>query len=290
MDDLYKSVLITGGKGMLASAFARLLPQRDVHPKLMGRDELDICNAVQVPNVFENVRPTLVINCAAYTKVDQAEQEFDAARRCNALGPTLLAMMCERYDATLVHFSTDYVFDGTFNRPLKPDDPIGPQSAYGRSKLLGERVIQESKSGNWLIIRTAWLYGVGGPNFVRTMVDAARAGKPLKVVNDQIGSPTFTDDLAEATLALLDVKARGIWHVTNAGETSWFDFARAIFEEFELKADLQRTTSADWKQQRPQSATRPAYSVLDISATEARIGRSMPDWRDALRRYRLAAS
>ena len=139
-----------------------------------------------------------------------------------------------------------------------------------------------------LIIRTAWLYGPGGPSFPKTMLDVARAGKPLRVVNDQIGAPTFTDDLATATLELLDKNAQGVFHVTNSGQTNWFDFAKAIFEEFGLTPDLQPTTAAEWKKLRPQSATRPAYSVLDLAAYEAVAGKSMPNWRDGLRRFRLA--
>jgi dTDP-4-dehydrorhamnose reductase len=279
-------VLITGGKGMLANAFARLFPQRGVAPMLLGRDRLDITNVINVQNVLRDVRPTLVINCAAYTKVDQAEKEFDLARRVNALGPTLLAATCEKQGAMLVHFSTDYVFDGTLRRPLRPDDPVGPQSAYGRSKLCGEQVIAESKTTNWLIVRTAWLYGRGGPNFVQTMVNAGRAGRPLTVVNDQVGSPTYTLDLAQATLELIDRGASGIFHVSNSGQTTWYDFAAAIFEEFGLRPQLSAILSAQWKASRPDSAPRPAYSVLDLSATERLLGRPMRPWRDALRAFK----
>jgi dTDP-4-dehydrorhamnose reductase len=140
-----------------------------------------------------------------------------------------------------------------------------------------------------LIIRTSWLYGPNGPNFAQTMLNAARAGKPLTVVDDQIGSPTFTHDLAEATLELIDRGATGIFHATNSGQTTWFEFARAIFEEFNIpNVDLKPISSVKWKELRPTSAIRPAYSVLDCSATEELVGRKLPHWREALHRYRLA--
>jgi dTDP-4-dehydrorhamnose reductase len=186
----------------------------------------------------------------------------------------------------LVHYSTDFVFDGSGTRPYRPDDPVRPLSAYGRSKLLGEKELQDHAPDRWLILRTAWLYGRNGPCFPRSMVTMARQGKPLKVVNDQVGSPTLTDDLAAATLDLLDAGASGIWHATNGGQTSWFEFTRAILDEFGLTTDLSPTTSAEWFKIRPNSAHRPAYSVLDVGPLEQKIRRTMPDWRDALRRYR----
>ena len=282
---LYDSVLITGGRGMLAHAFQSVLSKRGLQAQVLGRSDCDVASAEQVAAAFERAKPTLLINCGAYTKVDLAEKETDQANAANAVGPGVLAGACRRHGAALVHFSTDYVFDGSTRRPLRPDDPVGPQSAYGRSKLLGERAIQASPPPRWLIARTAWLYGPNGPNFVQTMVNVARAGKPLKVVNDQAGCPTYTFDLAAATLDLLDRGASGVWHVSNAGETTWFDFARAIFEEWGLTPDLQPTSSAEWKATKPDSAVRPGYSVFDLSPLQERLGRPMRPWRDALRDY-----
>jgi dTDP-4-dehydrorhamnose reductase len=247
---------------------------------------LDITNPDSVHAAFQHHRPTLVLNCAAYTKVDLAESEPERAEAVNGKGPQLIGRMCADYSAHCVHFSTDFVFDGRATHPYRPDDRTDPISVYGQTKLRGE---QQWGQGH-LIIRTAWLYGPGGPNFVQTMLNAARAGKPLKVVNDQTGSPTFTHDLAEATLNLIDAGARGIFHVTDSGHTTWYDFTRAILEEFDLKADLSPTTSAEWKQTRPNSATRPAYSVLDCSDYERLTGKKLPHWRDGLHRYRLALS
>ena len=284
---LYDSILITGGRGMLAHAFRQTLVARGMSAVVIDRQDCDVSDFDQVAATFERVRPTLVINCAAYTKVDLAEKEREQAGNANAIGPAVLADACAGYDATLVHFSTDYVFDGTLRRPLRPDDPVGPQSAYGLSKLNGERNIQKLAPPSALIVRTAWLYGPNGQNFVQTMLNVARAGKPLRVVSDQVGSPTYTFDLAEATLDLLDRGAAGIWHVCNSGQTTWFDFARAIFEEWGLSPDLQPTTSAAWKAAKPDSATRPAYSVFDLAPLERQLGRPMRPWREALHDYRL---
>ena len=272
---------------MLAHAFGRVLRARGVEPHLVDRNSGDVTDPAAMSRLFETVRPTLVINCAAYTKVDLAEQEEATAINVNGIAVGTLGELCRRYDAALVHYSTDFVFDGAGRRPYRPDDPTHPLGAYGRSKHFGEKMLEASAPRHWLLIRTAWLYGPGGPCFPQTMVNAARAGKPLRVVDDQVGSPTYTFDLAQATLDLLDRGAGGVWHVTNSGSVSWFGFTAAILDEFGLKADLSPTTSAEWKKLRPQSATRPAYSVLDVTPFEQLVGRPMRPWREALHEYRL---
>lgn len=284
---LYDTVLVTGGRGMLAYAFEQTLAARGISPLVVGRDRLDVTNPIDVALAFTNARPTLVINCAAYTKVDLAEKERKQANEVNGVAPGTVAFQCRHHGVPLVHFSTDYVFDGRFRRPLRADDPCNPQSAYGHSKFMGEQNIQKKAPPRWLIVRTAWLYGPNGPNFVQTMLNVARAGKPLRVVNDQVGSPTYTFDLAEATLELLDAGAAGVWHLSNSGETTWFDFARAIFDEWPMSPDLSPISSADWKATKPDSATRPAYSVLDVEPFEKLVGRRMRPWREALHAYRL---
>jgi dTDP-4-dehydrorhamnose reductase len=278
--------LITGGGGMLAHAFEQLLQARHLPYVALARNACDITDADHIAQALSQHQPAVLINCAAYTKVDLAEKEAEQANRINASGAAAVAKACAESGTTLVHFSTDYVFDGTLRRPLRIDDPVGPRSAYGRSKLLGEQAIQQTSGLKWLIIRTAWLYGPNGHSFPQTIANLARQGKPLNVVDDQVGSPTFTFDLAAATLDLLDVGARGIFHVTNTGETTWHDFAAAILEEFGLETELTRTTSAAWKQQRPESATRPAYSVLDTSDYTRGTGQTLRHWREALREYR----
>ncbi|MBC7785141.1 MAG: dTDP-4-dehydrorhamnose reductase [Burkholderiales bacterium] len=288
MSSIYDRILITGGNGMLAFAFKQRMSPMKLDVTYADRTILDVCSGDSIEQSFARIKPTLVINCAAYTKVDLAEKEIDKAIECNGYGVGRLAMKCRETGAMLVHYSTDYVFDGTLQRPLQPGDPIGPLSAYGKSKLLGERLLQDSAPERWLILRTAWLYGPGGPCFPATMINVAKQGKPLKVIDDQRGTPTFTYDLVDATLELIHRGANGIWHLTNSGETTWYDFTAAILEEFELKTELSRTTSAEWKKLKPDSATRPGYSVLDLSAYESLTRQQMPHWRDGLHRYRTS--
>jgi dTDP-4-dehydrorhamnose reductase len=284
MSSIYDRILITGGGGMLAKALNRSLRARGQEAILLDRAALDITTPEAVDDAFGTYRPTLVLNAAAYTKVDLAEIELEQAERANARGVQVLSLHAADYRAKFVHYSTDFVFDGRSRRPYRADDATNPASAYGRSKLNGEKQLRPAD----LLIRTAWLYGPGGACFPQTMINAARAGKPLKVVDDQVGSPTFTHDLAEATLNLIDAGATGVYHVVNSGQTSWFDFTAAILEEFNLKTELTRTTSADWKKLRPNSAARPAYSVLDTSKYTQTTGKSTRHWREALHAYRLA--
>jgi len=294
MPDIFHSIVVTGGGGMLAKALLRSIALRGLSAVALDRLSCDVTSEADVRRLFRERRPTLVINCAAHTKVDQCEKEPQLAEAINGYAVGLLAETAGRHNTALVHYSTDFVFDGTSARPYRPEDPTNPLSAYGRSKLLGERKLQENAPPRWLVLRTAWLYGPGGPCFPQTILNAARAGKPLKVVGDQTGCPTFTHDLAEATLDLLERNAKsGVWHLTNAGSTSWFGFTDAILQEFGLASTtkLSATTAAEWKQLRPDSATRPAYSVLSPRAWEAAGLPAMPEWRDALREaFRLYGS
>jgi dTDP-4-dehydrorhamnose reductase len=286
--NIYDRTLITGGGGMLAKAIVASLRSRGTEPTAPNRAALDISSFADVMQTIERVDPTLIINCAAHTKVDLCEEQEELANQINGSAVGVLAAAAKDVGAKFVHFSTDFVFNGTCRRPWREDDPTDPLSAYGRSKLLGERLIQSEGGSNWLILRTAWLYGPGGPCFPMTMINAACAGKPLKVVDDQIGSPTFTHDLAEATLNLIGADATGMYHVVNAGQTNWHDFTAAILEDFGLKTDLSPTTSAEWKRQRPNSAIRPAYSVLDTSKYMQITGKQTRDWRQALAAYHHA--
>ena len=284
--NIYSSILITGGGGMLAHALKRQLARRGLEPVMVARADLDVTGYKAVEDIVEHYRPTLVLNCAAYTNVDGCEKNDSLANAVNGTGPANLSAACAYYGSKLVHYSTDFVFDGGGTEPYPTDAPTEPISAYGRSKLLGERAVAARKDLDYLILRTAWLYGPGGNCFPKTMVTLARAGKPLKVVADQTGSPTFTLDLADATLGLIDAGASGTFHVTNAGRTTWFAFTGAILEAFGASTDLSSTTSAAWAQQRPDAAPRPAFSVLDLSKTESALGRPMRPWREALRDYR----
>lgn len=285
---LFDSIVITGGGGMLARAMADALTVRGLNSVGLGRDAVDITREADVSRLFAEHKPTLLINCAAHTKVDLCEDERDKAEAINGHAVGLLAAAARAHDTFFVHYSTDFVFNGSASRPYRTDDPVGPLSAYGRSKLLGEQKLQENKSDGWLILRTSWLYGRGGASFPRTIVERGRQGGPLKVVDDQVGSPTYTPDLAEATFDLLDRNKSGIWHVCNSGQTSWFDFAKAALEEFKVPAAISPISTADWVAMRPKQAHRPSYSVMDIEPFACAVGRPMRPWREALRDFRDA--
>jgi dTDP-4-dehydrorhamnose reductase len=284
----YDSILITGGGGMLGQALRDVLIARGHMPVALTHAELEISDANAVASAFSQYKPKLVLNCAAHTKVDLCELEEVNAQAINGRAVGTLAQLCRKHDAVLAHVSTDFVFDGTLRRPYRVNDAANPLSAYGRSKLLGERELQEHAPPRWLIVRTAWVYGRHGANFPRTMVQAARAGKPLRVVDDQVGSPTYAMDLAQGILDLLDSNAAGIWHLTNAGQTSWFDFAKSTLKAFGIDAPIAPVSSAEWAQIRPDSARRPSYSVLDIEPFSRQVGRPMRDWHEALSDFAAA--
>jgi dTDP-4-dehydrorhamnose reductase len=284
--DVYRSVVVTGGGGMLAHELGKALNTRGIRPALVRRADCDISDAGQVSRLFQTHRPSLLLNCAAHTGVDLCEDEPHRANAINGAGVGHLAEQSREFATKLVHFSTDFVFDGQNDRPYRPDDRPSPLSAYGRSKLLGETAIQEITPPAWLIIRTSWLFGRHGNCFPQVIVDRARGGHALKVVSDQVGCPTYAVDLAAAVLAMLDRDAIGIWHVTNDSATNWFDFARAIVTEFKIPAEVTPISTAQWVAMRPKQAKRPAYSVLDSAAYAGLTGKRMRDWHHALADYR----
>ena len=228
-------VVLVGAKGMLAQMVMRCAPA-DYQIIPLDLPEFDITDYPQVQQWLEAEAPRVIINCAAFTQVDACETQESLATRVNGDGPGNLARVARAIDATLVHISTDYVFAGTGDRPLKEDDPTAPMSAYGRSKLKGEQAIVQSGLEKFFIIRTSWLYGPGGKNFVETILRLASERDELRVVADQIGGPTFTGDLAQGILNLLAVKSNGfsaplpygIYHFANAGQCSWHEFACEI--------------------------------------------------------------
>lgn len=269
-------VLILGANGMLGHALADLFA--DLHPTLWDLADLDITNQEQVQEKIGRAQEpwTTVINAAAYTAVDAAETNEAVATRVNGNAVGNLVDACNTAGAKLVHFSTDYVFDGTNALGYAETDPIAPLNAYGRSKAAGERHMVERSHG-YHLIRTAWLYGLHGQNFVETMLRLGRTGTALRVVNDQTGSPTYTRDLASATRALVTENApSGVYHLTNAGQCTWYDFAREIFQNSGVSVDLQPVTTASF----PRPARRPAFSVLRNTKRPA-----LPTWQDALSRY-----
>ncbi len=268
--------LITGAAGMLGRDLQAALAGRDV--TAFDRAELDITDLAAV--MAATLGFDVIINAAAYTKVDDAETNEDAAYSINAVGPHNLALAAAAHGTKLVQISTDYVFDGSATAPYGEDTPTDPISAYGRTKAAGEAFVLATHPTGSYIVRTAWLYGEHGPNFPKTMLKLAAARDTLTVVDDQVGQPTWTADLAAQVVALLDANApAGIYHGTNSGVTSWFGFAQAVFAAAGL--DPARVTPTDSSQfVRP--APRPSYSVLGHDAWQSAGLAPMRDWREAL--------
>jgi dTDP-4-dehydrorhamnose reductase len=269
-------VLVTGHRGMLGRA---LLAGLSGHP-LTGADlpELDITDAAAVAAHLAMVRPAAVVHCAAFTRVDDCEADEALATRVNGAGAGAVARACAAVGARLIAISTDYVFAGDLDRPYHEDDPPGPRTAYGRSKLAGERAVLAECPGA-TVLRTAWLYGPGGPSFVHTMLRlGAQAGPPLKVVDDQVGNPTSCAAVVACIADLLMRPLPGLVHGSCAGETSWYGFAREVFALARLPRAVVPCTTAEY----PRPAPRPANSRLAKAALAAAGRPPLPHWRDAL--------
>jgi dTDP-4-dehydrorhamnose reductase len=276
--------LVTGSRGQLGRALEAACAGRGI--TFVGADlpELDVTDAAAVCALVARTAPTAIVNCAAFTAVDAAEAHEAEALAVNGSAVETLASAADRAGATLVQLSTDYVFDGTAERPYREDDPPAPRSAYGRTKLAGE--LAAARAARHLIVRTAWLIGAGGQNFVEAIRRQLAGGaKTLRVVDDQTGSPTYAADLAEAVLDLLARGATGTVHAVNEGRATWCGFARAIVASLGANAEIVPITTAD----AARAAPRPAFSVLDTDRLAAVLGRRLPDWRDALTRC-LAAN
>jgi len=273
-------VLVTGAGGMLAQAVVPALERAGHEAIALGRVELDVTDAARVRAAVVDAAPDWVCHLAAFTDVDGCESRPEHALRVNGEGAGYVAAAARDAGAAVLSISSDYVFAGDDPRPRRETDAVGPVSAYGRSKLAGEEAVRAANPRH-VIVRTAWLYGHGGRNFVDTIRERALAGTPLAVVDDQRGSPTWTADLATALLALMETAASGTLHATNAGDCTWHEFACEICAQLGARVDVARRTSADLA--RP--AKRPAYSVLDTSRLRQLLGRELPHWRDALARY-----
>jgi dTDP-4-dehydrorhamnose reductase len=269
-------ILVVGANGMLGRDLLTVLPG-----ELRGVDigEIDITSPESVRTVLLTLKPDVVVNVAAYTDVDGCETKRDLADAVNGDGVGHLARVSADIGARLVQISTDYVFDGGKGSPYLEDDPTGPLSVYGHSKLLGEQ--KARLNPDHLIIRTQWLYGLYGKNFVETMLRLATERTELSVVDDQIGSPTWTVDLARAIRALIETGARGTYHAANAGFCSWNDFARAIFAEAGVKITLKPMTTTELNRPAP----RPLYSTLDCGKLARDTGFMPQGWREALKSY-----
>ena len=280
-------ILITGANGMLAKAVRQRFENEeliltDVYVEnIADVEELDITNLEDVLDFVEEIKPNVIINCAAYTAVDNAETDVSLARQINADGPRNLAIAAKNEGCILVHISTDYVFGGDLSLEYvySEDDEKNPQTVYGVTKLKGEEAIKENME-NYYIFRTAWLYG-DGKNFVRTMLKAGRENEQVSVVYDQHGSPTYTVDLADIIYQTLEMKIPyGIYHTTNMGYTTWFDFTKQIYKIAKISCNVNPVTSEQFVRpaKRPANSMMSKCKILDAGVT-------IPSWEDALSRY-----
>ena len=284
MTPVHGNVVLLGSAGQLAFDLARTW-ERIGELTRLTRADLDICDAFAVRETLTRLRPTLVLNCASYNEVDRAEDDRTGAFAVNANAVGTLAATCQALRATFVHFSTDYVFDGLKRTPYLEDDAPGPLSVYAESKLAGERLARE-RCEQAFVLRVCGLFGVGRrpdarPNFVETMLRLAACGRPIRVVRDQVLTPSYTLDLARKTWRILTLGTPGIYHLTNSGEISWFDFTREIFRLCDLQPSLTPVSAVEFGAR----AKRPAYSVLGHGRLKTLGEDDLRSWRDALVAY-----
>ncbi|AFC27522.1 dTDP-4-dehydrorhamnose reductase [Paenibacillus mucilaginosus 3016] len=269
-------VLVTGANGQLGQDVATLFAEQH-EVRGLGRAQLDITNLEQCLEQVESFRPDVIIHCAAYTAVDQAESDVDGAYLVNAVGTRNMAAAAEKVGSKLCYISTDYVFDGKGTSPYREYDKTNPSGIYGKSKEAGEQLAM-SLCSRYFIVRTSWVYGLHGNNFVKTMLKLSEDRDRLKVVHDQIGSPTFTEDLAGFLLALVNTEKYGIYHASNSGICSWYEFAKAIFEESGKATIVEPCTTDEF----PRPAPRPSYSVMDHLSIRTNGFNEIRPWREAL--------
>lgn len=273
-------VLVTGVSGQLGHDVARVLAQRGIEYRGTSSKELDITDRTAVEQLMQSYRPDAVIHCAAYTKVDLAEDEPERCWAVNADGTRNLAAACREIGAKMLYISTDYVFPGTGEQFRRTDDPVSPVNTYGRSKLAGELAVQ-SLLETYFIVRISWVFGKNGNNFVKTMLRLAETRTELTVVCDQIGSPTYTADLAPLLCDMVQTERYGIYHATNGGTCAWSEFAKAIFE----LADKQVTVYPISTSAYPTRAVRPLNSRMSKECLHSNGFQELPEWKNALVRY-----
>lgn len=273
-------VLVTGVKGQLGHDVVNELEKRGIEAIGVDIQEMDITNAASVDKVIRAAAPDAVIHCAAYTAVDAAEENEDACRKVNADGPRNIAKVCRELDIKMIYISTDYVFDGQGEHIWEPEDERAPRSVYGQTKYEGELAVQEILD-KYFIVRIAWAFGINGKNFVRTMLKLAETHDTITVVNDQYGSPTYTYDLARLLVDMVQTEKYGVYHATNEGFCSWYDFACAIFKEAGVKVNVVPVTSAEYGAK----ANRPMNSRMSKDKLTENGFERLPSWEDALKRY-----
>ncbi len=277
-------ILVTGSKGQLGSDITSLSKKLESEFVFIDIDELDLTDELAVRNYITEVNPQYIINCAAYTAVDDAEKEYEKAKLVNSEAPKYIRRAAEKIEAKFIHISTDYVFDGIGHIPYKESDRCLPASAYGRSKLEGEKSVLDYNKG--IVIRTSWLYSTFGNNFVKTMIRLGKERDELNVIFDQIGTPTYSRDLAKACLDIISKTEKdaaaykaGIFHFSNEGVCSWYDFAKEIMEIYNIECKVKPIESKDY----PLPAPRPFYSVLNKQKIKKFYSIEIPHWKDSLK-------
>lgn len=277
-------VLVTGAKGQLGTDVMEQLNANNIEAVGIDREELDIVDKKACEEFFEKAnaekRIDAVIHCAAYTAVDKAEDEQELSYNINALGTENIALACKKFDMKLMYISTDYVFNGQGERPWEPDDEREPLNVYGKTKYEGELFV-EKLSDKYFIVRIAWVFGIAGHNFIKTMLKLAKERDSLTVVDDQIGSPTYTADLSKLLVAMIQTDKYGRYHATNEGYCSWYEFAKEIFKVAGVEIDIKPVDSSAY----PAKAKRPANSRMEKSKLDEMGFKRLPSWQDATRRY-----
>lgn len=274
-------ILVTGIRGQLGHDVVEELKARNIEAVGVNSDDMNITDKSSVDRVIDSIHPDAVIHCAAWTAVDAAEDEIEACRAVNVNGSEYIAEACRRTGAVMMYFSTDYVFDGEGTRPWKPDDRTAPIGVYGQSKLDGENAVRRILPDRHFIIRLQWVYGINGKNFVRTMLRLAETHDKLTVVDDQIGGPSYTRDIAVLACDMIQSDKYGTYHAANTGYCSWYEFAKAIFAEAGRKVEVLPVSSDEY----PSKAKRPHNSRLDTSKLTANGFKQLPPWQDALHRF-----
>ena len=273
-------VLVTGYKGQLGYDVVKLLDERGIFCKGVDIEDFDLTDKTAVSQYIRAFAPTAVIHCAAYTAVDKAEEDKDISYAVNVTGTENIARICKETGAKMVYISTDYVFDGEGDKPFEVDSVKAPKGHYGFTKSLGEDKVMEYLS-EYFIVRTAWVFGINGNNFIKTMIRLGKEREEISVVCDQIGSPTYTADLAVLLCDMILTDRYGVYHATNEGFCSWYIFACAIMKEAGLSARIKPVTS----EQYPSKAVRPKNSRLSKTSLEKAGFERLPKWQDALKRY-----
>lgn len=273
-------VLVTGTKGQLGYDVVNELIGRGIEAVGVDIEEMDITDADSVNRVIAQAAPDAVIHCAAYTAVDAAEDNVELCRRVNVDGTQNIANICKKLDIPMIYISTDYVFDGEGERPWEPDDERTPLNVYGQTKYEGELAVQNTLD-KYFIVRIAWVFGVNGKNFVRTMLNLAKTHDHITVVNDQFGSPTYTYDLARLLVDMVLTDKYGIYHATNEGICTWYEFACEIFRQAGVKVEVEPVSAKQYQAR----AKRPSNSRMNKDKLEKNGFKRLPSWQDALGRY-----